>query len=129
MKTFLLSLLFLISASFSVSVLAYPEIPFCPAGGPPGWMNYMDYKRDQNRWRHNRYSSNYPAFNYTRFNQYKPNYTPYIDRSNTAPATYRTPHRSVETIDSRYYYNNLPNDYRNTTYAPHNYSGYMTPIK
>ena len=30
---------------------AWPELPFCPSGGPPGWMNYFDYKRDQNNWR------------------------------------------------------------------------------
>lgn len=26
------------------------EFPFCPSGGPQGWMNYFEYKRDKNRW-------------------------------------------------------------------------------
>jgi hypothetical protein len=129
MKTFLNTLFFLVSASSSVSVLAYPEIPFCPAGGAPGWMNYLDYKRNQNRWQHNYYSGHYPPINSAQFNQYTPNYTPHIINQNAAPASYHTPYRSVETIDSRYDYNTFPNDYRNMTYPPHNSSRYMTPIR
>jgi len=30
---------------------AYRELPFCPSGGPPGWMNYFDYRQDKNNWR------------------------------------------------------------------------------
>lgn len=129
MKIFLNTLFLLVSASLSSSIFAYPEIPFCPAGGAPGWMNYLDYKRNQNSWQHSQYASRYPALNHTRFNQYGPNYTPHINRQNTAPAAYHTPYRSVETIDSQYYYNNFPNDYRNTTYAPRNDSGYMPPTR
>jgi len=29
-----------------------PELPFCPGGGPPGWFNHFNYKRDQNIWHH-----------------------------------------------------------------------------
>jgi len=65
MKTFLNTIIFLVSASLSPNIIAYPEIPFCPAGGAPGWMNYMDYKRDQNIWQHNHYASRYPPLNYT----------------------------------------------------------------
>ena len=125
MKTFLNTIIFLVSASLSPNIIAYPEIPFCPAGGAPGWMNYMDYKRDQNIWQHNNYASRYPPLNYARFNQYGPNYTPHIIRQNTAPAAYHTPYRSVP----RYYYNSFPNDYRNTIYAPSNYSGHTTPTR
>ena len=42
-------LLFLI-ATLSTSSYAMKEFPFCPSGGPQGWMNYFENKRDQNRW-------------------------------------------------------------------------------
>ena len=41
-------LLIVITITLSTNSLARSEIPFCPAGGPPGWMNYFDYKRDRN---------------------------------------------------------------------------------
>jgi len=55
--------LYLVFFTFLLSCGAYSrsEFSFCPAGGPPGWMNYFDYKRDQNRWR--RYQ-NYQHLNY-----------------------------------------------------------------
>jgi hypothetical protein len=38
---------------FPVSAMSFPsfprnELPFCPSGGPTGWMNYFDYKKNQN---------------------------------------------------------------------------------
>ena len=125
MKTILNTLFFLVSISLSSGIFAYPEIPFCPAGGAPGWMNYLDYKRNQNSWQRNYYSNRYPPINYGQFNQY----APHTVGQNTTPATYRTPYRSLETPAPGYYYNNFPNNYRNKTYVPRNYSPYTTPIK
>jgi hypothetical protein len=45
---------------FSRSGYPRKELPFCPGGGPPGWMNYFDYKRDQNIMR--RYPLSRPAY-------------------------------------------------------------------
>lgn len=58
--------------SFSQNSFAFMELPFCPAGGPPGWMNYFDHKREQNKW-HRR---NYPSFNYppSYYQSYAPPY-------------------------------------------------------
>ena len=36
------------SLIFSQQVLAARELSFCPAGGPTGWLNHFNYKRDQN---------------------------------------------------------------------------------
>ena len=30
---------------------AFPEIPFCPAGGPPGWFNHFSQNHEQHLWR------------------------------------------------------------------------------
>jgi len=42
--------LILITYSLIISkqVLAAKELSFCPAGGPTGWLNHFDYKRDKN---------------------------------------------------------------------------------
>lgn len=55
---------------------AFPEIPFCPAGGPPGWLNHFNYNREQNIWRaqHRRYQyypiqRNIDNYNIRSFNQ------------------------------------------------------------
>ncbi len=63
-------LLILIALCLSTNCFARWEIPFCPAGGPPGWMNYFDDKRDQNIWRH---YLNYPPANSYQ-NYYRPVY-------------------------------------------------------
>jgi hypothetical protein len=57
---------------------AFPEIPFCPAGGPPGWLNHFNYKRDQNIWRlqQRRYQYNTP-YRYVN-DYYSPSYGPRI---------------------------------------------------
>ena len=41
----------LLTVSNVQSSNGYPrtEFPFCPGGGPLGWMNYFDYQRDKNR--------------------------------------------------------------------------------
>jgi len=41
---------------------AWPELPFCPSGGPPGWMNYFDYKRDKNNWRNHFRNQNFQRY-------------------------------------------------------------------
>ncbi len=45
--------LVLIALSLPTTAMSFPgfprkELPFCPGGGPSGWLNYFDYKRDQN---------------------------------------------------------------------------------
>jgi hypothetical protein len=61
-KKLSVKLLLIISTfTFTIDSLARKEIPFCPAGGPPGWMNYFDHKRDENKWR--RYKNIPPAYN------------------------------------------------------------------
>lgn len=62
---------------------ARKELPFCPGGGPPGWMNYFDYKRDQNIWRQQNYQpySNHPSSysGYNRYFSHNPSYfAPYL---------------------------------------------------
>lgn len=39
----------LLTASNVQSSNGFPrkEFPFCPGGGPPGWMNYFDYQQDK----------------------------------------------------------------------------------
>lgn len=39
-------LLFVLSGIGSTQVAAFPEIPFCPLGGPPGWANRIFDDRD-----------------------------------------------------------------------------------
>ena len=61
-KFFSVKLLLIISTlCFSIDSQARKEIPFCPAGGPPGWMNYFDHERDRNKWK--RYNKIPPADN------------------------------------------------------------------
>ena len=54
-----------IALSLPVSTMSFPgfprkELPFCPGGGPPGWMNHFDYKQDQKiRQRYPHYQSPY----------------------------------------------------------------------
>jgi hypothetical protein len=42
--------LLLVLAFFSSSASAFPEIPFCPIGGPPGWFNRMTGEYQQYRY-------------------------------------------------------------------------------
>jgi hypothetical protein len=60
--------LFLPASAMSFPDFPRNELPFCPSGGPAGWMNYFDYKRDQNIWRR------YPNFQ-------SPYLRPYYQRS------------------------------------------------
>ena len=76
MKTSFKLFTILITGIISPNSYAFPELPFCPAGGPPGWLNYFNDKRDQNNWRrYSRYnyalqrSSRYPSY-------YGPAYSP-----------------------------------------------------
>ena len=70
-----LFVILIISAS-STNSYAFPELPFCPAGGPPGWLNHFNFNRDQNIWRrYSRYNS--PAYNTGRYpGYYGPAYSP-----------------------------------------------------
>ncbi len=77
----------LIFSGYSDAGYAFPELPFCPAGGPPGWLNYFNYKRDQNILRHNAqyalpaYAP--PAYYQPRYNySYTPVYRGYDNRPN-----------------------------------------------
>jgi len=47
------------SLIISKQVLAAKELSFCPAGGPGGWLNHFNYKRDKNIL--SRYQRNYPG--------------------------------------------------------------------
>ena len=55
---------------------AFPEIPFCPAGGPPGWLNHFNHKRDQNIWRlqHRQYQNSSIPRHASSY--YRPSYQP-----------------------------------------------------
>ena len=89
----------LVSALLSTNSYAFPELPFCPGGGPPGWMNHFNYKRDQNIWRHySQYRNpaysravNQPVYNaplnYTP-NNYAPAYSRPVNRYEHPPAYY-----------------------------------------
>ena len=108
MKPIIKLLLILISASLSTSTFAYPEIPFCPAGGAPGWMNYIDYKRNQNRWQ-NAYSprsyqqSNYPPA------AYRQNFAPYTNNNSVNTRRYYpSPSRTTPYMPPRYINNSMP---------------------
>jgi len=82
-----------LSFSLTPNGFAMPELPFCPAGGPPGWFNYFNDKQDQNRWqRRNNYRPSYrpayPPVNYYQ-NYYRPArekrtpYNTYLPMQNT----------------------------------------------
>ena len=117
MKALIHALLTLTFLSLSTNLSAYPEIPFCPAGGAPGWMNYIDYKRNQNKWQHNRYPNYSPATTYTGNYYPLPNTLPLYNKSiatrfNNAPNVYSAPKYP------RHPYSNQPNYYRNYTAPP-----------
>jgi len=91
--------LFIIITAITLSSAshAFPELPFCPAGGPPGWMNYFNDKRDQNLWqRYHRYPP--PAYRQPVY--YRPNYNP--------PAKFWAPNYNYR----RNYYPASPAPYR-----------------
>jgi hypothetical protein len=103
MKTLINTFFLLIVLPFSMSVCAFPEIPFCPAGGPPGWMNYFDYRQNQNRWAPNHYySENHLPANY-----------------------YQIPHHS----NNGNYTNNHPGYFRGPAYTPRAHTENMTPVQ
>lgn len=39
----------LLASTISFSVNAFPELPFCPMGGPPGWMHRFLDRHDHDR--------------------------------------------------------------------------------
>lgn len=46
-------ILLLVLTLFSTGAAAFPEIPFCPIGGPPGWFNRIagdDHRRHRQFW-------------------------------------------------------------------------------
>jgi hypothetical protein len=58
MKALLKLFIIVVAGTFVATTSAFPEFPFCPAGGPPGWFNYFNDKHDKNIWR--RYSQYNP---------------------------------------------------------------------
>ena len=58
------ALLAMSMAAPGLAFAGFPEIPFCPLGGPPGWFNTL-FDSDHKRWRYPppyyRYPPNYPA--------------------------------------------------------------------
>jgi len=100
----------LVTASLPTTSHAFPELPFCPAGGPPGWMNHYNYKRDQNIWR--RYSQyalpayNQPANYWPNSGYgYTPAYLPYYNRPynySWPPYNYNRNYSRPGTAPSRY---------------------------
>ena len=54
MKALLKLFIIVVAGTFAARTGAFPEFPFCPAGGPPGWLNYLNDNHDKNIWR--RYS-------------------------------------------------------------------------
>lgn len=90
MKALLKLFIIVVAGTFTTRISAFPELPFCPAGGPPGWLNYFNDKRDKNIWRrysrYNPYGQNagrYPGYlvpvygpSYMRYNYVPP---PYAD--------------------------------------------------
>lgn len=76
MKALLKSIIILYACLLTARSYAFPEIPFCPAGGPPGWLNYFNDKRDQNiRHRYSRYTPG--AYNAGQYQGYHvPAYNP-----------------------------------------------------
>jgi len=50
---------------------AYTELPFCPSGGPPGWMNYFDYRQDKKNWRNHFRNQNYQRYYSVRPERYR----------------------------------------------------------
>lgn len=92
MKTALIVLLTSFSLFFTTSGFSFPELPFCPAGGPPGWFNHFTQNRDYNYPR-NRYP--YATVQYYQANPYQSQtYAP----NNTVPDTQILP-----PADNRYY--------------------------
>ena len=114
MNALIHTLLTLICLSLSTNLSAYPEIPFCPAGGAPGWMNYIDYKRNQNRWQQSSYPAYSPATAYTGY---------YYPLSNTTPSRNsaiapRFNHTLNRYSAPNYPYSKQPNYYKNTNHTP-----------
>ena len=107
MKTSFKFFIFLILCTLTSVSHAFPELPFCPAGGPPGWLNHFNYKRDQNILRHYA-QNNLPAYGQTGY--YRPRYgygyTPVYRGTYQRPAYYFSP------LQNNGYRNNLP-PYRN----------------
>ena len=98
---FKLSIIFIIT-SLSANSYAFPELPFCPAGGPPGWMNHLNHKRDQNIWRH--YLQNASPAYFRPNNGYTPAYLPNYNRPynySTPPYNYNRNYSQLRTAPSR----------------------------
>jgi len=89
MASFCKQLIIAISLSFPASSFAFPEIPFCPLGGPPGWMNRFMHTHDRDYRRHNAYLAS-PAFAPPVY--YRP---PYLPRNQQPFHYYRPPPYSL----------------------------------
>ena len=116
MKALIHALLTLTFLPLSTNLSAYPEIPFCPAGGAPGWMNYIDYKRNQKRWQNNNYPVYSPATTYTG-NYPLSNIAP-LNNKNISTHFNNTANGYSVPKYSGYPYNNQPYYYRNHFISP-----------
>jgi len=98
MKTLFSLLITLLSLSFTSPSFAFPELPFCPAGGPPGWLNRFTHNHDHYRWR-NQNTYRTPQHYRPAYNQPGP-YTPvHIPRNTRFNAQRPSPEQN------RYYHN------------------------
>ena len=90
MKVSLKFLIIFLTTVLTANSHAFPELPFCPAGGPPGWINYFNDKRDQNIWRqHSRYPS--PAYGRPAYNSPVYRYEPgFRSNYNYSPVPYNS---------------------------------------
>jgi len=87
MKNYYRTMLMIGTLTFTANAYAFPEIPFCPGGGPPGWVNYFNDKREQNKWRH--YSPNYDAIQHRGNMQPTGNHPRYRQPYKNRPLNYR----------------------------------------
>ena len=107
MKMLTMQLLILLSLLMTNTAFAFPEIPFCPAGGPPGWMNYLESRHNQNKWYGRQYP---PAYYYSNYNQLRNHNLPFNQHNNA----YRNHgHQSINTRHK----NQQPIFYRTSPYA------------
>ncbi|HHJ35091.1 MAG TPA: hypothetical protein ENJ87_04935 [Gammaproteobacteria bacterium] len=68
---------------------AFPELPFCPEGGPPGWMNHFRHDRNHYiRQHYPRYAT--PVYNQPTYYRrgYAPTYSPDHRGRHTYPGPY-----------------------------------------
>ena len=71
------------SLVISTQVVAAKELSFCPAGGPGGWLNHFNYKRDMNilsNYQRRHPGRPYPYLMQPPHSRYYPSYAWYFQR-------------------------------------------------